>query len=156
MYKQLHAPFGAFAMATLTFFSKERASNHTNDGTYNCRLRAELEFKADEKLGYPGPPGSLFIDIGWRRRFGWVPGTRILFVALRRPRSKFTTRTWKPTVEAHPADGKPVGADAARSVTSTASAGDGLEQQRKSGRVRSVCDSTTLYFRQRGFHATPC
>jgi hypothetical protein len=38
------------------------------------RLRAELEFKADERLGYPGPPGSLFIDVRWWRRFGWVPG----------------------------------------------------------------------------------
>ena len=37
------------------------------------RLRAELKFKADEKLGYPGPPGSPFY------------------------------RTWKPTVEAHQA-----------------------------------------------------
>jgi hypothetical protein len=62
-----------------------------------------VEFKADERLGYPGPPGSLFIDVRWWRRFGWVPGTRILFFALRRPRSKFMTRTWKPTVEAHQA-----------------------------------------------------
>jgi hypothetical protein len=35
MYKPLNAPFGAFAMATLTSSSKELASKDTNDGTYN-------------------------------------------------------------------------------------------------------------------------
>jgi hypothetical protein len=34
-YKQRNAPFGAFAMATLTSSSKELASNDTNDGTSN-------------------------------------------------------------------------------------------------------------------------
>src|SRR5260370_42279428 len=33
--EQLNAPFGAFAMATLTSSSMELASSDTNDGTYN-------------------------------------------------------------------------------------------------------------------------
>jgi len=35
MYKQLNAPFGAFAMATLSSSSKALASNDANDSTYN-------------------------------------------------------------------------------------------------------------------------
>ncbi len=35
MYKQLNAPFGAFAMATLSSSTKALASNDANDATYN-------------------------------------------------------------------------------------------------------------------------
>jgi hypothetical protein len=35
MYKQLNAPFGPFAMATLSSSSKALASNDANDATYN-------------------------------------------------------------------------------------------------------------------------
>jgi hypothetical protein len=42
MYKKLNAPFGAFAMATLTFSSRELASNHTNDGTYNSWVASRV------------------------------------------------------------------------------------------------------------------
>ena len=35
MYKQLNAPFGAFAMATLRASTKALASNDADDATYN-------------------------------------------------------------------------------------------------------------------------
>jgi hypothetical protein len=57
MYKQLNAPFGAFAMATLSSSTKALASNDANDATYNSiegqiqSLTAQRDALAAQMIG---------------------------------------------------------------------------------------------------------
>ena len=48
MYKQLNAPFGAFAMATLRSSSKALASNDANDSTYNS-IEGQIQFLTTQR-----------------------------------------------------------------------------------------------------------
>ena len=57
MYKQLNAPFGAFAMSTLKASTKALASNDANDSTYNSiegqiqSLTAQRDALAAQMIG---------------------------------------------------------------------------------------------------------
>jgi hypothetical protein len=48
IYKQLNAPFGAFAMATLRSSSKALASNDANDSTYNS-IEGQIQFLTTQR-----------------------------------------------------------------------------------------------------------